>query len=593
VLLISLVLTILAWYYVRQNIEAQTRARFEETTQATQEAIERRTKAYLDAMFGARGLFYASESVTRGEWDNYAEGIEPASRFEGLQALSYAERVTPQEREAFARTARQEGLPELRPDLDPGGERRVYFPITYTGPLDEANQSMLDYDFYAEGVHREAMDLARDSGHPRATRMVYVLTEASEASEAELALREGFVVYLPIYEEGEPLGTVAERRRALRGFVVGSFGIDELFNEVFRGAFVPQIDFEVYEGGDPASSPLLYDSDGILRAGETGPDALYSKEGRIEVAGREWSLYFATLPKFEEQARSKLPAFVLGSGIAVSLLLFGITWMLVRSRVRAERISEDLEEANQELEGANKELEAFSYSVSHDLRAPLRTIDGFSQILLEDHADKLDQEGEDYLGRVRAASQHMDNLIDDLLDLSRVSRGPLRRETVDLSALATGIIDELRRSEPGREVEFVTEEGILAYADASLLTVALENLLSNAWKFTSKKSKATIEFGRLPQEGGEPTQTYFVKDDGVGFEEAYADKLFGAFQRLHPAQEFEGTGIGLATVARIVRRHGGRVWARGEVGEGATFFFTLGGEHRREPSLPSNRAEIA
>jgi signal transduction histidine kinase len=616
VLLISLVLATLAWYYVRQNVEAQTRARFEETTQATQEAIERRTKAYLDAMFGARGLFYASESVTRGEWDNYAEGIEPGSRFEGLQALSYAERVTPQEREAFARTARQEGLPELRPDLDPGGERRAYFPITYTGPLDEANQSMLNYDFYAEGVHREAMDLARDSGHPRATRMVYVLTEASEASEADLALREGFVVYLPIYEEGEPLGTVAERRRALQGFIVGSFISDALLDGVFRGAFVPQIDFEVYDGGDPASSPLLYDSDGILRgrvggeenrvssplfyardgvsrAGVEGEDTLYSKEGRIEVAGREWSLYFATLPKFEEQARSKLPAFVLASGIAVSLLLFGITWMLVRSRVRAERTSEDLEEANKELEGANKELEAFSYSVSHDLRAPLRTIDGFSQILLEDHADKLDEEGEDYLGRVRAASQHMDNLIDDLLDLSRVSRGPLRRETVDLSARATGIIDELRRSEPGREVEFVTEEGILAYADASLLTVALENLLSNAWKFTSKKSKATIEFGRLPQEGGEPTQTYFVKDDGVGFEEAYADKLFGAFQRLHPAQEFEGTGIGLATVARIVRRHGGRVWARGEVGEGATFFFTLGGEHRREPSLPSNRAEIA
>jgi signal transduction histidine kinase len=593
VLLISLVLTALAYYYVRQNVEAQTRARFEETTQATQEAIERRTKAYLDAMFGARGLFYASESVDRAEWDDYVEGIEPGSRFEGLQALSYAERVTPEEREAFARRAREEGLPELRPDLDPGGERSAYFPMTYTGPLDAANQSRLNYDFYAEATHREAMDQARDSGQPRATEMVYVLTEAPEDSEADLALREGFVVYLPIYEEGEPLGTVAERRRAFQGFIVGSFISDELFNGVFRGVFDPQIDFEVYDGGDPASSPLLYDSDGIKRAGERGPDALYSEESRIGVVGREWSLYFATLPKFEEQARSNLPAFVLASGVGVSLLLFGITWILVRSRTQAERTSEDLEIANRELEGANKELEAFSYSVSHDLRAPLRTIDGFSQILLEDHADKLDEEGEDYLGRVRAASQHMDNLIDDLLDLSRVSRGPLRRETVDLSALATGIIDELRRSEPEREVEFVTEEGILAFADANLLTVALENLLSNAWKFTSKKSKATIEFGSLPQEGGAPTQTYFVKDDGVGFEEAYADKLFGAFQRLHAAQEFEGTGIGLATVARIVRRHGGRVWARGEVGEGATFFFTLGGEHRQEPSLPSKRAEIA
>jgi signal transduction histidine kinase len=597
VLIISLLLTALAYYYVRQNVEAQTRARFDETTQATQEAIERRTKAYLDAMFGARGLFYASESVTRGEWDDYVEGIEPNERFEGLQALSYAERVRSEEREAFARRAREGGLPELRPDLDPGGERPAYFPITYTGPLDEANQSMLNHDLYAEAAHREAMDRARDTGSPRATRMVYVLTGAPEDSNADLALRTGFVVYLPVYEEGEPLGTVAERRRALRGFVVGSFAIDELFRGVFRGAFDPQIDFEVYDGGDPASSPLLYDNDGIKRAGETGPDALYSEESRIEVAGREWSLYFATLPEFEEQARSNLPAFVLASGVAVSLLLFGITWMLVRSRIQAERARKDLEHANRELEGANRELEAFSYSVSHDLRAPLRSIEGFSQILLEDHADKLDEEGEDYLGRVRAASQHMALLIDDLLDLSRVSRGPLRRETVDLSALATGIIDELRRSEPEREVEFVTEEGILAFADANLLIVVLENLLSNAWKFTSKKSKATIEFGSIPKEERRaplPTQTtyYFVKDDGVGFEEAYSDKLFGAFQRLHSSEEFEGTGIGLATVARIVRRHGGRVWAEGRVGQGATFFFTLGGEHGWEPSLPSRRAEI-
>jgi signal transduction histidine kinase len=602
VLLISLLLTALAWYYVRQNVGVQTRVRFDETVRATQEVIERRTKADLNAMFGARGLFYASEAVDRAEWHDYVEGIEPGSGFEGLQALSYAEHVTPEERGAFVRQAREEGLPELRPDLDPGGERSAYFPITYVGPLDEANAKMLNYDSYADAAHREIMDLAGDTGEPRATRMVYVLTEAPPDSTADLALRTGFVVYLPVYEEGEPLGTVAERRRALRGFVVGSFAIDELFSGIFRGAFDPQIDFEVYDGGDPASSPLLYDNDGIKRAGETGPEALYSEESRIEVAGREWSLYFATLPEFEEQARSNLPAFVLASGVAVSLLLFGTTWMLVRSRIQAERASKDLEDANRELEEANRELEAFSYSVSHDLRAPLRSIEGFSQILLEDYTDKLDEEGEDYLGRVRAASQHMALLIDDLLDLSRVSRGPLRRETVDLSALATGIIDELRRSEPEREVEFVTEEGILAFADANLLTVALENLLSNAWKFTSKNTKATIEFGCIPKEeadggrgGRAPAAqtTYFVRDDGVGFEQAYSDKLFGAFQRLHAAEEFEGTGIGLATVARIVRRHGGRVWAEGRVGEGATFFFTLGGEHRREPSPPSKRAEIA
>jgi len=178
VLLIALLLTVLAWYYVRQNVEVHNRARFEESSQATQEVLERRSKAYLDAMFGARGLFYASNSVGPKEWSDYVEGIKPAGRFEGLQALGFAQRVDPENRGSFMREARSAGLPPMRPDLNPGGERSAYFPLIYTGPLGEANQSMLDYDFYAEGVHRKTMDLARDSGEPQATRMVYVLSEA-------------------------------------------------------------------------------------------------------------------------------------------------------------------------------------------------------------------------------------------------------------------------------------------------------------------------------------------------------------------------------------------------------------------------------
>ncbi|MDQ4126619.1 MAG: PAS domain S-box protein [Actinomycetota bacterium] len=226
----------------------------------------------------------------------------------------------------------------------------------------------------------------------------------------------------------------------------------------------------------------------------------------------------------------------------------------------------------EELTHANAELEQFSYSVSHDLRAPLRSIDGFSQILLEDYADRLDEEGRAYLGRVRAASQHMGHLMDDLLDLSRVSRGPLRSGRVDLSALAREIVEELEWSQPGREAEFVVEDGLEAEGDARLLAVALENLLGNAWKFTSKKPAARIEFGSISEH---ETRVYYVRDDGAGFDAAYAERLFGAFQRLHNDDDFEGTGIGLATVQRVIHRHGGRLWAEGEVGKGATFYFTL------------------
>jgi len=226
-----------------------------------------------------------------------------------------------------------------------------------------------------------------------------------------------------------------------------------------------------------------------------------------------------------------------------------------------------------ELERANKELEAFSYSVSHDLRAPLRAIDGFSKALLADHGTKLDDEGRFFLERVRAGTQRMAALIEDLLDLSRISRSHFRRQTVDLTEIASSAIAEIRRREPSREVIVEIAEGLSAQADARLITILLENLLGNAWKFTARQPAARIALGQ-ERKGSE--SVFSVSDNGAGFDMAYAGKLFAPFQRLHPASEFEGTGIGLATVRRIISRHAGRVWAEAVVNGGARFFFTLG-----------------
>ena len=225
-----------------------------------------------------------------------------------------------------------------------------------------------------------------------------------------------------------------------------------------------------------------------------------------------------------------------------------------------------------ELLAANQELDAFAYSVSHDLRAPLRSIDGFSHVLLEDYAAQLDQAGRDSLQRVRAASQRMATLIDDLLKLARVTRAEMRTEVVDLSGMARDIVAELQRATPERHVEFAIAPGLQARGDPRLLRVALDNLLRNGWKYTAKQPRPQIEFASTNVNG---ERAFVVRDNGAGFDMKYADKLFGVFQRLHSAAEFEGTGVGLATVRRIITRHGGRIWAEGAVDRGATFYFTL------------------
>lgn len=237
-----------------------------------------------------------------------------------------------------------------------------------------------------------------------------------------------------------------------------------------------------------------------------------------------------------------------------------------------KQLNQNLQKRNAELAVINKELESFAYSVSHDLRAPLRSIDGFSQALLEDYFEQIDEAGKDYLQRIRAATQRMGQLIDDLLALSRVTRSELRLESVDLSAMATAIAIDLQQSNPQRNVEFAIQKNIVVNADTRLMRVMLANLFENAWKFTSKHPHARIEFGLANNNG---KKLYFVKDDGAGFDMAYAHKLFGAFQRLHSMADFPGNGIGLATIQRVIHRHGGQVWAEGAIEQGATFYFTL------------------
>ena len=249
------------------------------------------------------------------------------------------------------------------------------------------------------------------------------------------------------------------------------------------------------------------------------------------------------------------------------------------SEEKISRLNEELRESVVKLEAVNRELEAFSYSVSHDLRAPLRHISGFAGSLAEDYADSLGDQGKDYLARIRLGAEKMDRLINDLLRLSQISQQEMNRGDVSLSKMAASVLQGLREAGPGRNVDINVLEGIRAAADLRLMEIVLSNLLGNAWKFTSKTDNARIEFGMMENQSLHPSgkgAVYYVKDNGAGFSPEYMEKMFWPFQRLHSDKEFEGTGIGLAIVERVIRRHGGRVWAEGEVGKGATVYFTLG-----------------
>ncbi len=329
------------------------------------------------------------------------------------------------------------------------------------------------------------------------------------------------------------------------------------------------------------------------------PDRVQGVQATIRIMLGEENRLLVLRSRDTDRARRQVwVTFVLAFLLDFVLLVVAFEFLVRLSQEREiiaannaeiEQLNEELKLANTELENrvalrtrdlqiSNQELEAFSYSVSHDLRAPLRTIDGFSLALQEDFAAELTDEGRDYITRVRYGVQRMGTLIDALLQLSRVTRSELQAEEVDLSQLATSVLQDLQAADPGRTVVTVVQPGVGVRGDGRLLKIALENLMGNAWKFTSKVAEPRIEFGSQPGSGDEAGKTvYFIRDNGAGFDMQYVDRLFTAFQRLHGDRDFKGSGIGLATVSRIIRRHHGTIRAESETGRGATFYFTLAG----------------
>ncbi len=299
---------------------------------------------------------------------------------------------------------------------------------------------------------------------------------------------------------------------------------------------------------------------------EADPE-LFEIYGRVSLTGKPESFEI-----FIEALKMWFSISVYSPGKEFFVAVFDVITNRKQAEKEINELNKELTLNVHELESSNKELEAFIYSVAHDLRAPLRSISGFSDFLLKRYSDKVDEKGKKHLNRIIDGAEQMNKIIDDLLHLSRISRHEMHKENVDMGRMAKSLVAELRATQPGRRVAIDIQEGLAGFADPGLMKVALSNLLNNAWKFTSKTDNARIEFGVLDRAG---KTVYYIKDNGAGFDQAFAERIFLPFHRLHTEQEFEGTGIGLAIVERVLRRHGGNIWAEGRINEGAVFFFTL------------------
>jgi signal transduction histidine kinase len=577
VLVASTLLVILAWQAARQNMLRSAQADFRGSCDEVVELLASRLVNYELTIRGGAALFASMERPTPAQWHAYVDGLDLPNRFPSMVGLGFAAGVGRYQLERLQIDMRNSGRGLLT--VWPHGVRERYAPIVYLEPRTAENLSAIGFDMWYDAERRSAMERAMREAAPRMTSRVKLVQDLDPDVPA-------FLLYVPVFAGGVVPPTPLEREAALTGWVYAPIRA-ERFVQVALAPIKRSVRFRLYDITD--GKPELVYADPPDR--HAGP-AAFRHVVKADAYGRKWRFEFASAPMFDAVPGLAPLRTALIVGLLASLLLFGIAWSLAQTENRAQRLAAEMSAAarrsearaqalnrslevrvetrTRELSEANRELETFAYSVSHDLRAPLRAIEGFSRVLEDRHAQALDTTGRDYLHRVRSAASRMSELIEALLKVSRVARGDVQPEPLDLSRMSADVVAELRAAEPDRQVTVDIEQGLAANADRVLVRSLLENLLGNAWKFTRDREAAHIRVG-VEADG----RTFYVQDNGSGFDQAYVDKLFRPFQRLHDDARFAGEGIGLATVKRIVERHHGTIRANGAPGQGAKFMFTL------------------
>lgn len=578
VLTVGLFLTYELWKHEHQIVARDLRANFDFLVQEDLTLIKQRMQAYEQVLRGARGLFTASESVERHDFRDYVSALSLEESYRGIQGVGFSLIVPAARLQSHIESVREEGFPEYT--IWPDREQEIYSSIIYLEPFAGRNLRAFGYDMFSEQVRHAAMERGRDTGKIALSGKVRLVQETGEREQA------GVLCYLPVYANGMRHDSVESRRSAIIGWVYSPFRMDDLMAGLF-GQRANEIDIEIYDGEEISEKALLHDSDKIRFAGVMEARLLAIR--RMEIAGSTWTVAFRSLPPFETRLKSDQAGYVAVTGIVLSLLLTAITRLLARGRSRAmearealaikQKQLEDLNlsleqrvaERTAELERLNRELESFCYSISHEIQAPIARLDGFSTAIAESARDAGSDEVLYLAERLGVASRKLRDVIDSLLVIYRLRSTEVEMVPVDLSQLCGQILAELREHE--RTIKVTIAPDVVVQGDHRMLETCLRHLLENAVKYSARNPEAAVEFGKIIQPG---KVVFFVRDNGVGFDMAFAGKLFEPFCRLHCESEFEGSGTGLPTVQRIIERHGGRIWAEAAPGNGATFFFTLG-----------------
>lgn len=579
ILIAGLLLTSITAFILQQRHTSETQLLMEQNAGNRVQAIQRSIE--VSEVIGQSLVNYYA-STSKLSFDVFSKISRTyLQEYPFIKALGWNPHINNEDRLRFESTVAQElsgyKLTERSPEglLVRAKERNEYVPVYFIEPY-AGNEKALGYDVASEQTRLRALSYARKHNSPTITGRIKLVQSTKN--------EWGFLMFFPVYQKGTPSVITKQRPENIAGYMVIVYDIPSLIERSLSYLTPVGLNLTIHDDSAPERerflhrhlSPKLNTAKRIAKRN----DWVRSVSTSLEVGNRHWTLVFEPIPKHFDLSPNLEVKLTLLGGAGISLLLFSYLYQTEKREIELKMHKENLEQAvmerTRELRNSNKELESYSYSIAHDLRTPLRAITSFTQIIEESANEKLNEEEKGYLRRVVAAGKNMAELLEAILNVSRISRSKLDYQSIDLSNLCHRIAEQLESAEGcEQQVLWSIEEGMRVQGDPTLMSVVMENLLANALKFCSKEPKREITIGSARENGED---LFFVRDNGVGFNMEHASQLFRVFHRLHRHDEFEGTGVGLATVQRIIERHEGRIWAESTPGKGATFFFTLAGK---------------